>query len=79
MTDYIFNRLARVSPRISRVYLYHWDSGGPLASWDSGLIDHQGNPRPAFGVLQRFLGVAPKGGAKPGKGKGKPVKAKGKK
>ena len=85
VTDYIFNRLARVSPRISRVYLYHWDSGGPLSSWDSGLIDHRGNPRPAFGVLERFLGVAPKRGTKPGKGKAKgkaktaPAKAKGKK
>ena len=79
VTDYIFRRLARTSPRISRVYLYHWNSGGPGASWDSGLIDHRGNARPAFTVLERMVGAAPTGGpSKPGKGKGKPVKAKGK-
>ena len=84
VTDYIFKRLARTSPRVSRVYLYHWNSGGPGSSWDSGLFDHRGKARPAFAVLQRMVGVAPAGGkAKPGKGKGKgkpatPGKAKGK-
>lgn len=81
VTDYIFRKLARTSPRISRIYLYHWNSGGPGSTWDSGLFDHNGKARPAFAVLQRMAGVKPSGGAsKPGKGKGKPSpgKAKGK-
>lgn len=73
VTNYIFATLARTSPRISRVYLYHWNSGGPGSSWDSGLIDYRGKARPAFAVLQRMVGIAPTGGAaKPGKGKGRP-------
>jgi hypothetical protein len=55
VTSYIFNELARVSPRITRIYVYHWDAGGPTASWDSGLVDASGKPRPAFTALQRFL------------------------
>jgi Glycosyl hydrolase catalytic core len=55
VTNYIFNDLARVSPRLSRIYLYHWDSEGPVSSWDSGLIDHKGKARPAFTALQKFL------------------------
>jgi hypothetical protein len=71
VTSYIFGRLARVSPRISRIYVYHWNSDGPLSSWDSGLFDHHGKARPAFSVLQRFVGGASTGATKPGKGKGK--------
>jgi hypothetical protein len=52
VTTYIFDKLARVSPRISRVYLYHWDAEAG-ATWDSGLIDSKGRPRPAFAALQR--------------------------
>jgi hypothetical protein len=75
VTDYIFNRLARVSPRISRIYLYHWNSDGPVSSWDSGLIDHTGKPRPAFTALQKFLKGKRTGGIeKLGKGKRKKVK-----
>jgi hypothetical protein len=31
VTRYIFDHLVRVSPRIKRIYLYHWNAGGPLA------------------------------------------------
>ncbi|WP_354701281.1 hypothetical protein DSM112329_01593 [Paraconexibacter sp. AEG42_29] len=49
---WIFDRLVPLSPRIKRVYLYNWNSGGPLDSWDSALFDHTGKARPAFRVLQ---------------------------
>ncbi len=52
VTRFIFQRLARLSPRIKRVYLYHWNAEGPRSSWDSGLVGSDGRPRPAFGVLQ---------------------------
>jgi len=80
VTRYIFDHLARLSPRIKRVYLYHWDSGGPTSSWDSALIGFDNRPRPAMKVLQSVLeqmraGKAPKSGKAPKTGK--PPKAGG--
>ncbi|QEC47721.1 hypothetical protein FSW04_09135 [Baekduia soli] len=58
VTKFVFSTLARVSPRVQRVYLYHWNTGrGDARTWDSGLIAPDGNPRPALAVLQRLLGV----------------------
>lgn len=54
-TRFIFDRLARVSPRITRVYLYHWSSSTPTDSWDSALVGSDGKQRPALAVLQRVL------------------------
>jgi polysaccharide biosynthesis protein PslG len=60
VTRFVFERLARLSGRIARVYLYQWDSGphsqrqGP-SPWDSALIGPHGTPRPAFWVLVREL------------------------
>src|SRR4051812_28169823 len=53
VTRFIFQKLVTVSPRIQRVYLYHWDTGiagGP--TWDSAFIGPAGETRPALGVLQ---------------------------
>jgi hypothetical protein len=55
VTRFIFQRLAPLSPRISRVYLYHWSSESSRDSWDSGLIGPDGTPRPAYGVLRGVL------------------------
>lgn len=82
VTRFIFSDLVRLTPRITRVYLYHWDSGGRGSSWDSALIGADGRARPAMNVVARVLqdikaGRAPTGkpgGPKPGKG-GKPGKA----
>jgi hypothetical protein len=60
VTRYIFDKLLRVSPRITRVYLYHWNSTGPGSSWDSGLIDASGKPRPSLSILEKVLGKLPK-------------------
>jgi hypothetical protein len=49
---WLFDRLVPLSPRISRVYLYHWDRAGPADLWDSALLTPAGRPRPAFAVLQ---------------------------
>ena len=54
-TKYVF-RLARLSPRVRRIYLYHWmPAAVKLPSWDSALVDKRGNPRPAYKVLQQQL------------------------
>jgi hypothetical protein len=42
--------LAAISPRISRVYIYHWRAGG-RTSWDSALVSAKGTPRPSFDVF----------------------------
>ena len=53
VTTFIFGRLAKLSPRIQRVYLYHWDTGvGGGPTWDSGFIGPEGETRPALAVLQ---------------------------
>ena len=55
VTRYVFDRLARMSRRITRIYLYHWNSASPEDTWDSALIDSNGVARPAFAVLRRVL------------------------
>jgi hypothetical protein len=61
VTRFIFDKLAKVSPRIQRVYLYHWDTGiegGP--TWDSAFVGPDGQVRPALQVLQVELARAAK-------------------
>ena len=49
-------KLARLSPRVRRIYFYHWQpAGDPLPTWDSALVDPRGKPRPAYSVLKRFV------------------------
>jgi hypothetical protein len=56
VTKFIFDKLVKVSPRIQRVYLYHWDTGiaGGL-TWDSGFVGPDGEARPALTALQGAL------------------------
>jgi hypothetical protein len=57
-TKYVFSTLAKLSPRVRRVYLYHWNTGaGDGRTWDSGLIGPDDQARPALGVLEGLLGV----------------------
>jgi hypothetical protein len=59
VTSFILNRLVKISPRVQRVYLYHWDTGvGGGPTWDSGFVGPDGLPRPALGVLQGALARA---------------------
>ena len=47
--------LSCLSPRITRIYLYHWQPPPTVTNWDSGLLDRRGRPRPAFASLRRWL------------------------
>jgi len=47
--------LARLSRRIERVYLYHWQAPRPVTNWDSAFIDSYGKPRRAYHALVRAL------------------------
>jgi len=55
---YLFRRIVPLSPRIKRVYLYHFQNQGPEANWDSGVLDPNGRPRPAFDEVTRYLARA---------------------
>jgi hypothetical protein len=54
-TRFLFDDLIPLSRRITRVYVYHWNSEPGPKTWDSGLIGPTGKPRPAYRVLQRVL------------------------
>jgi hypothetical protein len=50
-TKWVF-KLAALSPRVKRVYFYNWLPG---PTWDSGLMDEHGRPRPAYDVIRGWL------------------------
>jgi hypothetical protein len=55
VTRFIFDRILPRNPRITRVYVYHWNAGSPEATWDSALITAGGRERSALFVLARVL------------------------
>ncbi|HEX8120420.1 MAG TPA: glycosyl hydrolase [Solirubrobacteraceae bacterium] len=55
VTRFIFDRMLTLSPRIKRVYIFHWNAGGPLDSWDSGLIGPDGKARTSLNILTAKL------------------------
>ena len=62
-TRFVFSTLAKLSPRVKRVYIYHWNTGVGASTdadddrtWDSGLIGPDDRPRPALAVLKSVLG-----------------------
>ena len=44
--------LPKKFPRITRIYHYQWQDN-PAAGWDSGLLDQNGKPRPAYYIVQK--------------------------
>ena len=54
-TTFVF-KLAALSPRVKRVYFYHWaPAPTTLPTWDSALVDRRERPRPAYNVLLQWL------------------------
>jgi hypothetical protein len=53
-TKFMF-RLARMSRRITRVYIYQWTGARRSARFDAGLVDRHGHPRPAYWVVKAYL------------------------
>jgi hypothetical protein len=45
--------VAKSSPRIKRVYLYHWDADRRFQTWDSAFVAANGRARPALNELRR--------------------------
>jgi hypothetical protein len=52
---WVFDELVPLSPRVQRVYVYHWNTSGVRENWDSALIGPRGVARPALGVVRREL------------------------
>ena len=57
-TKFVLETLANLSPRIQRIYLYHFQNQGPDAAWDSGVLDPHGRPRVAYRVVARWAARA---------------------
>ena len=55
VTEFLFDELLPVNRRLTRVYIYHWNSASELDSWDSALIGPDGVRRPAYWSLVRAL------------------------
>lgn len=82
VTRFVFRTLARLSPRIARVYLYQWSSTSSNDTWDSAFVGPDGRARPSLMILKQILetpvpparSAPPKGGpVKPAGGKAKPA------
>jgi hypothetical protein len=48
-------QVARMSSRVKRVYLYHWDADPKFLTWDSAFVAANGRARPALEVLRQEL------------------------
>jgi hypothetical protein len=48
-------KLARMSPRITRLYIYHWTGQERNVRFDAGLTYADGSPRPAYEVVRDYL------------------------
>jgi hypothetical protein len=54
-TRFLFRRLVPMSRRVTRVYIYNWNSGSAPGTWDSALVGPTGSTRPAYHVVRRAL------------------------
>lgn len=52
---FLTTRFPRVSPRVKRMYVYHWRAARGDTLWDSGLLSTDGEPRPAYEVFLQAL------------------------
>ena len=53
-TRHVLN-LSRISPRITRIYLYHWLAPSRFTTWDSALTNAKMQPRMTYRVVKRWL------------------------
>jgi hypothetical protein len=54
-TRFLFRKLVPLSRRVTRVYIYHWNTDAPGTTWDSALIGPTGHARPAYKVVEGVL------------------------
>jgi hypothetical protein len=52
---FIFDNMLTLSPRLTKVYLYHWDSSSATDTWDSALVGYDGRARGGLAILKAKL------------------------
>lgn len=52
--DAVFKQAIKYRSKIDRVYLYHWFGATITNRWDSGVLDAEGLPRPAYRALLKY-------------------------
>lgn len=57
--SYLLSTYPRVSPRLERIYVYHWRAAPGDRLFDSALLDIEGRPRPAYYLLFLAIGRPP--------------------
>ena len=55
VTRYLFRKVLPRYKRVTRLYIYQWNSSTRRDTWDSGLIGPDNRARPSLGVLRREL------------------------
>ena len=55
VTRFLFRRVVPRYPRLTRIYLYQWNSSTRRDTWDSGLIGPDNRARPSLRILRREL------------------------
>jgi hypothetical protein len=55
VTRFLFRRVVPRYRRVTRIYLYQWNSSTRKDTWDSGFIGPDNRPRPALSILRREL------------------------
>ena len=53
---YLMTRYPRVSKRLDRMYIYHWQAAPGNRQWDSALLNVRSRPRPAYYIFFRAIG-----------------------
>ena len=53
---FLMDTYPRLSPRIERIYVYHWRAAPNDTLFDAGLLDVDGRPRPAYREFVRAIG-----------------------
>ena len=56
---FLTTRFPRLSPRLKRMYVYHWRAAKGDTLWDSGLLSVEGTPRPAYRIFRQALDSSP--------------------
>ena len=55
VTKFILGSMLKRNPRLSRIYFYEWKAQPQPVSWDSGMVDVTGAPRPSYDILKQYL------------------------
>lgn len=58
-TRFLLETIAKLSPRIKRIYIFNWNLGQRRVTFDASLIDAADRERPALNVVRKYLGQAP--------------------